>query len=552
MQQLSQTESLEFILGLKASEARSFERLQRLWPIELLDERLSGSKRLRQSEPSQPAQHAQVRWQLIRLPKAELQTRLGLNFGLASEQNAGQNSHPHSDLGFDGAAVLRPLRQALEKDLGQALYSLELNQRVELPQVFSDLELGRRNTLSGWWRRETGVERAWDYSLGTGVQAAYMDLGFSDQHPEYASRLILNGRNNQTREQRGLDPNNIQLPQGDHGTASLLVGFAERENGIPSAGVAPNAGVAPYVASDVWEAAAALEAALESGAEVIGMNFAFSVFPRWQSEGDFQKYGILEDVVGRLKDYPRAVLVVPAHNFGEPVSGGPREWIPVSWSQDHPQVIGVGGVQINGEQQVSAWINPALLTGVNARGSNYAPYLIWAPSVFLDTASTHPDGLLPNQMSGTSASCPFITGTIALIKSRFPQISGTELKRILRQSARQIPAEQLTQQQGDTIPLVQVEQALRLAIEESGRSADSFRARSWEGVLRRDEQLRYWLETLRERIPILPSLAALRPDSVHPEIGQRVRIDGWRHLPGLPPGELEVKRIRRLSHATTK
>ncbi len=441
----------------------------------------------------------------------------------------------------------RAAAQAIKSLYPELIQSIEFNVIAELPQVtaplvFNDLLFGLTPGLEGWWRTETQVESAWHYSIGTGVTAGYIDQGFVRQHPELERRLIINGQNNQTSEYLAKAPSDITLPPGDHGTASMLVGFAERGNRLPSAGVAPNAKVAPYVAETVWDVSRALYTAYRNQPDVIGINFAFPLYPRWQAYSEYRQYQLLKDVFSEIARNNQIPVVVPAHNYGEPVTGGPRDWVPVAWANEYQNVIGVGGIQaqkLDKELKLQAWFSPDLLTGINARGSNYGEGLIWAPSTGLDIANTRPNGLTPGSMNGTSAGCPFITAALTVIRSRAPELKPVQLREILLRTARRIPADQLLQKAGATVPMIQLESAIKAALTEAGKNPESFRAKRFSGRLSFNGK-NHVLETANNRFELLPSLAELDGPNPSALTGQQVNVMGWSQLPGQPANTLEV------------
>ncbi len=453
---------------------------------------------------------------------------------------------PYAELSqYANLSPLEAAAQDLWLNHGEMLTSLDLNTLAEpaAAPAFNDLGFGSKSAVSGWWRQETGVERAWNISIGSGVKASYIDVGFARQHPELEQRLILSGANNQT--VAGLEnPADIETPKGDHGTASLLVGFAERDNHLPSVGVAPGAFVAPYVASSVWEAARALSEANKIKPDVIGMNLSFQLFPDWQRFGEFRQYVLLKAVIANLARNPKLSLVIPAHNYAEPISGSVREWVPVGWAQEYANIIPVGGAQVNAERQVSAWFNPGLLTGINGRGSNYGDHMIWAPSTFLDTASTDPDGLLPNNMNGTSASCPFVTASVALIKSRFPDMLAADLRQILLDSAQPVEASALLQRPDATVPFIQPDRALQLAIQRQGQDPEKYKPQLYRGDLERGK-LSYLLKTVDgQSWPIAANQVSLIKSAM-PE--GPIEIKGWKGLLKGQPNTIEPLSWKYLS-----
>lgn len=447
-------------------------------------------------------------------------------------------------LDFNWQAPIPPADQP-ELDLQPSWQTLAAPP-TETPPLFDDLLLGTGSAYEGWWQRETGLERAWQYSLGQGVTAAYLDQGFVRGHPELETRLVINGANNQTDSYRDQQPSNIELPRGDHGTASLLVGFAARGNGIPSVGVAPEARFIPYVAASVWDVARALQRASQDKVDLIGMNFAFPLYPRWQEHADYYPYQLLKAVFASLQERGLPV-VVPAHNYGEPVSGGVREWVPIAWHDQFDFMIPVGGTEITRTQEVKVWFSPNLLTGINARGSNYGPGLIYAPATALDIANTDPDSLKPGTMNGTSAACPFVVGTVALLKALEPQLSPVAVRSLLLDSARPVDASELLQNSQATVPFVQVDRALELALQRQGQDPAQALAQVWTGHLeptRPPASPGYFLQTdegqslkllnseyLQRRAPLLVHQAVSLRAWHRPQIpAEHTVVDGWSVL----------------------
>lgn len=409
--------------------------------------------------------------------------------------------------------------------------------------LFNDLSFGIHSGLEGWWRTDTQVESSWNYSIGTGTVAAYLDQGFVKGHPELARRMILNGHNNQTSDYVGSQPDNIELPGGDHGTASLLVGFAERDNHIPSVGVAPNARFIPYVASSVWDASRALLRAIQDHPDVIGMNMALPIYPQWDPQGEFHQYQVLKDVFAQIASQTRIPVVVPAHNYGEPVKGGPRDWVPVAWASEYDNLIGVGGVQVQSGHQLKAWFSPDLVTGINARGSNYGAGMIWAPATALDIANALPYHYLPSSMNGTSAACPFMTGVVALIRSRVPELSPRQIRDVLLTTARAIPAADLMQQPGATVPMIQAQDALLAALHSVGKDPSRFLARKMQGTLHYAEG-QHLFESEGQTWQVMPSLNNLLPGTPSEYDNQTLTVLAWTGIPPLQSQQIEILHIQ--------
>jgi hypothetical protein len=484
---------------------------------------------------------SQHKWVLLQMQEGGLPASLYQDLPLAWKNQEIQNMEPSVSKELYQTLVLaEDIRQSLDS----AEQMIQLNVQAELPKAinFNDQNANLGIPEQGWWRRETGVERAWDFSLGTTAKVAWIDIGFKRHHPEIERRLILTGDNNQTIAWNSKAPNNIELPKGDHGAASIMVGFAERDNGIPSVGVAPNAGVIPYVAGSVWEAARALKAAAAQNPDVIGMNLAWPMYPRWEGIKDYADYLLLKEVLTDLGKNPQLSLVVPAHNYGEPIVGGPREWFPISLTQTQPQgtLLGVGGVEFKDAKNLQVWFNPNILTGYNSRGSNYGEGLIWAPSVALDIAGSDPGGILPNSMNGTSASAPFMAGVLALLKSRCRNLPAHKLIEILLQTGKPLDASQILGRTGATVPFIQADLAIKACIKATGQEPVSFQSQLFKGKLAQNSDGSWVLMTPEKQFKLLATLSQLQTGYPNLLLNKTVLIQGWQKLPGFESEELEV------------
>lgn len=494
-------------------------------------------------------QAADQNWVLLQFPATALPE--SLYTALPEAWQANQLQVLQAELPQDSWQTLI-LAEDISRQAGFQTGQIQLNPLVELPQspqqppqqtqppAFNDLQTGLAGAEPGWWRRETGVERAWEFSIGTNVRVAWLDVGFKRNHPEVERRLILTGDNNQTLAWNSKAPENIELPAGDHGAASIMVGFAERHNGVPSVGVAPNAQVMPYVAGSVWEAARALKAAASHKPDVIGMNFAWPMYPGWEKLADYSEYLLLKAVIQDLAKETQLPLVIPAHNYGEPITGGPREWFPINLAATQANVLGVGGVEFKDGKTLQVWFNPDILTGYNSRGSNYGQGLIWAPSVALDIAGSDPAGVLPNQMSGTSASAPFMAGVMALLRARCPNLSARQLIDLLLSNGKSLDGSQILGKAGATVPFVQADLALAACLRASGKNPEDYKAQRFQGILERDGERGWALKTETTRFRLLPSLTELLPGYPQLLAGKAVAIRGWQKLPGQTSEELEV------------
>lgn len=410
--------------------------------------------------------------------------------------------------------------------------NVELNYESE-PSLTSlipgDLKFNLNSALEGWWLKRTQVLEAWNYSIATDIRVAYIDQGFK-HHQEIERRLILNGHNNQTREYRDKEPNNIEVPEGTHGISTLLVGFAERDNGRPSVGVAPNALVTPYVAGNLWEVSLAIQHAIVFGSQVIGVNWVFArPSLRVKDEQIVKENQLLKDVIDLAINQYHIPVIVPAHNYGEPISGGVREWYPASIAEQPSKIVPgkqiglivVGGAMINGKREITSWFNPNLYIGEGGRGSNFGENIIWAPAVFLDIADADDSQLSSSQINGTSVSCPFITGTVALMKAVSPDITPAEIKATLIETSIPIDASQSFGFEKQ-VPFVQVKNSIESILLKKGLNLRDFQPTLFSsGYIKKVNKKRYLQIELRtyELIETLSNMDRYTE--------QLVNVKGW-------------------------
>ncbi|MGE3728697.1 MAG: S8 family serine peptidase, partial [Candidatus Sericytochromatia bacterium] len=379
----------------------------------------------------------------------------------------------------------------------------------------------------GWWLRDTFVREAWNLSLGTGVNVAYIDRGFkgiftgNTPNPEFGERLKLNlatyGLQNILTARYSsilnLDPQNplecVERIPGDqssfrrycdynHGINTAMAGFAQRDNNTnppnplykSNAGVAPNVNLIPYNTDQLTftYALSLLNIAITSQSnsiDVIGYNMQNEAPIGWtpvdiditptNPDGNEFSFTFLRTAFAVITGEKKIPVIVAAGNEGSrcpsksynPISKKcEKEFIPASY-QDYPSplnpgdpskkinLIMVGGAQRdhskpvpvhptgdhkpNSTGAIVSWGVPGSFTD---KGSNIGPGYIWAPGADIETLHSAGVGKKePPQIvneNGTSYSCPILTGVVALMKSRNPNLTIQEIKDILASSPTKI------------------------------------------------------------------------------------------------------------------
>lgn len=269
-----------------------------------------------------------------------------------------------------------------------------------------------------YWLAESGITKAWEVSRGANVKIAVIDSGVDGKHPDLAG--VLAG---------GVDVSGAGGPDGqksigakpEHGTlvATMLAGRGhEPEDATaspsPSAGpsVAPDGivGVAPEAQllsvstwlgspnpggkSDQDQIPQAVRWAVDNGARVINISLG-STSPEWPQSWDAAfLYAEQKDVV----------IVAAAGNRG----GGN---IQVGAPATIPGVLTVAGLDRQGTASIDS-SSQGISIGVAAPAENLI-------------------GGLPGggytEWAGTSGATPIVAGVAALIRSKWPEMSASQV-----------------------------------------------------------------------------------------------------------------------------
>ncbi|GAA4373846.1 S8 family peptidase [Hymenobacter koreensis] len=246
------------------------------------------------------------------------------------------------------------------------------------------------------------------------------------KHLDYSLNLDFNPRNivgddeNNVKE-RNYGNADVTGPDALHGTHVAGIIAADRQNNLGIQGVAGSPvqimalRAVPNGDERDKDVANAIRYAVDNGASIINMSFGKYYSPQREAVDDAIAYAASKGVL----------LVHAAGNESNDIDAVTHYPAPVlqkgKTTTAHPNFLTVGAsASTNNESLVADF-------------SNYGKRVdVFAPGVGI--YSTMPGSKYGNE-SGTSMAAPTVAGVAAVLKSYYPQLSATDLKRIIMQSA---------------------------------------------------------------------------------------------------------------------
>ncbi len=246
-------------------------------------------------------------------------------------------------------------------------------------------------------------------------------------NPDYNSRLIV-GDNYTDFENPHYGNNEIKGTFSTHGTHVAGIIGAVRDNGEGMNGIADHVAIMgvkiiPDGDERDKDVANAIRYAVDNGASVINMSFGKGYSPEKYLVDDAMKYAAKHDVL----------LVLGAGNESTDIDADPK------YPNDtYAKKKLLGPKRAKNMLSVGA-LSPDGGELAIAEFSNYgkSEVDVFAPGVFI--YSTTPDSTY-EYLSGTSMAAPVVSGVAALIRSRYPDLSAVQVKEIIMQSVRKLPA----------------------------------------------------------------------------------------------------------------
>ncbi len=262
-----------------------------------------------------------------------------------------------------------------------------------------------------------GVDKAWNLTLGDPrIIIGVVDTGGDLSHPDLVHQFVP-GYNVVA---KGAEP-----PKDDNGHGTHVSGIvaAEADNGIGIAGVAPHCRVMPVKALDrkgegyTYDIAEGIYWAVDHGARVINMSLG--------GRGASQS---LQDAVAYALS--KKVPLVAAMGNGDEHGVG-QNW--PTFPAAYPGVISVGAVDRS--KTLTEFSNFGSWISISAPGSEIMSTLPTYP-VYQTTTASYQNNY--DAMSGTSMASPMVAGVVALMLSRYPNMTPAQVKAKIESTARHL------------------------------------------------------------------------------------------------------------------
>ena len=279
---------------------------------------------------------------------------------------------------------------------------------------------------SQYYLRQINAPKAWGTTKGNSLVVGVLDTGVDASHPDLDGKIYG-------------DENLLPEDKSDsigHGTEVSGIIAANTNNKQGIAGISWNTKILPIRITDEYGQARvstvveALDRAYDQGVKIVQISLSTNQFSQ-----------VLKDAVEEAND--RGMLIISsAGNTGE------RE---VRYPAAFEGVIGVGAV--NSAKRIESYSTLGDHVSIVAPGAS-----VYTTSLYSGYAS----------VTGTSFAAPQVAGTAALIWSVAPNISSSDVRQILFQSAQDLgePGKDFVYGNG----LLNTEAAVNLAKEKNARS----------------------------------------------------------------------------------
>ena len=261
-----------------------------------------------------------------------------------------------------------------------------------------------------WWLKEIQAARAWDFGAGShDVVVGVIDSGIEYNHPDIKNNMWVSQNGREMYGWNFFNNNNNPADSSGHGTHVAGTIGAVGNNGIGIAGVCWNVQIASLRIGHTFFS-------LEAGIEAINFANTHNIPILNASWGGRYNSPILKYVIRQYD----GLFVASAGNNGDNNDYFPM--YPASYDNDN--IISVAATNPDGNL---------------ANFSNYGVKTVDIAAPGTDIFSLSLNGGYSYQ-SGTSMSAPHVAGAAALLKAYKPNLTTSDIKRIILADAKKHPA----------------------------------------------------------------------------------------------------------------
>lgn len=252
---------------------------------------------------------------------------------------------------------------------------------------------------------DISVSQAWNYSTGKGVKIAIIDQGIELTHEDLAENIYPLSYD----AYEGKSPSKVYNTHSiGHGTHCAGIAAAVRNNGIGIAGVAPDASLMSVSLNfndteNSYQFAEAINWAWHNGADILSCS--------WNCPDEPYIRNALEKAISRGRNGLGCIVVKSAGNTGDTIT----------FPGNLKNIIAVANVTRTGKIDSFSSHGPNMF--IAAPGSDILSTMV---------------GNTYAEKGGTSMACPHLSGVVALILERNPDLRHEEVREILGWTADKI------------------------------------------------------------------------------------------------------------------
>lgn len=286
---------------------------------------------------------------------------------------------------------------------------------------------------------DTDADKAWDISTGSGIIVAVIDTGVDYTHPDLSANMW-DGTNCVDASGAALggclhgydfaddDKNPMPITAStsyEHGTHVAGIIAAARNNAEGGIGIAPDVKImALRFGLDTGSEVEAIHFAMKNGAKIINASFSGS----GRSQAEYDAIKAFQDAGG--------IFVASAANGAYDGEGDDLDDLPDEFNRDHTAAYPAMH-DLDGIITVAA-------TDMNDELTSFSNY--GAQSVDLAAPGDYIWSTVPASRNfyefkgGTSMAAPLVAGAVALLESKYPQLSASTVKNAILEGGDAIPA----------------------------------------------------------------------------------------------------------------